>query len=146
MPTADVFRPRLPLDPFDDAQPPWHADPAAQPAAPHTVLVLGAAAHADLAPLALSPHLASSLLLIATHTRRPSPPPPSAPSSSSACPRRSTSTTQAQCGSSGCSTVRSASHTRGTPRRMRSPASSSSQSSAPAASLPSPSPPSLRSR
>ncbi|KAG6888554.1 hypothetical protein C0995_007426 [Termitomyces sp. Mi166 len=72
MPT-DVFRPRLPIDPFHDALPAWHADADAAGTEPHTVLVLGPPTHADLAPLALSPHLASSLLVIATHTPPPVP-------------------------------------------------------------------------
>ncbi|KAG6883246.1 hypothetical protein C0992_009324, partial [Termitomyces sp. T32_za158] len=72
MGSCDVFRPRLPLDPFVDALPPWHTDPDTD-ADPHTLLVLGAPNHADLAPLLRSAHLASTLVLIATHTPPPVP-------------------------------------------------------------------------
>ncbi|KAG6877091.1 hypothetical protein C0993_010327 [Termitomyces sp. T159_Od127] len=72
MRSCDVFRPRLPIDPFHDAQTPWAVDPDAE-SEPHTVLVLGAPTAADLAPLVLSPRLAATLVLVATHTPPPVP-------------------------------------------------------------------------
>ncbi|KAG6865420.1 hypothetical protein C0991_002810 [Blastosporella zonata] len=73
MPT-DVFRPRLPLDPFHDAEPPWYIHHSNNiDTNGHTILILGAPSQADLAPLAQSPFLSSSLLLIATHTPPPLP-------------------------------------------------------------------------
>ncbi|KAF8068838.1 hypothetical protein FPV67DRAFT_1760975 [Lyophyllum atratum] len=73
----DVFRPRLPLDPFAalDHPPPWHItspDPPTEPLA-HIVLVLGAPSHTDLVPLVTSSHLVHSLIIIATSTPPPVP-------------------------------------------------------------------------
>ncbi|KAF5379234.1 hypothetical protein D9615_005860 [Tricholomella constricta] len=73
---SDVFRPRLPLDPFAALEHPplW---PVTVPDSPsplsQSIIVLGAPSHTDLAPLVTSPHLAHSLVVIATHTPPPVP-------------------------------------------------------------------------
>ncbi|KAF9051331.1 hypothetical protein BJ165DRAFT_1400864 [Panaeolus papilionaceus] len=81
-PSSDVFRPRLPIDPFStiDQHQPWRV-PAQFPASvPQVVLILGEPSYQDLSPLLTSPHLATSLLLIASHVPPPIPPlPPSLP-------------------------------------------------------------------
>ncbi|KAG5644691.1 hypothetical protein DXG03_007914 [Asterophora parasitica] len=69
---SDVFRPRLPLDPFATLhQPPWRITDISNPG-PHTILLLGAPSHQDLLPLA-SLATPNSLLVIATHTPPPLP-------------------------------------------------------------------------
>ncbi|KAJ6514553.1 hypothetical protein DFH09DRAFT_1374027 [Mycena vulgaris] len=97
---SDVFRPRLPLDPFSpapahghghapalppvDPDAPWPARdlPALTHAfsqGPHVLLVLGAPSPHALAPLLSSPTFAQSLLLFVTHAPPPFPPPSSTP-------------------------------------------------------------------
>ncbi|KAJ6558041.1 hypothetical protein B0H19DRAFT_126567 [Mycena capillaripes] len=88
---SDVFRPRLPLDPFSptphptasvqraadvDLDAPWiaHDLPALTHAfsqSPHVLLVLGAPSPHALAPLLRSQTFASSLILLVTHTPPP---------------------------------------------------------------------------
>ncbi|KAK2461232.1 hypothetical protein APHAL10511_006759 [Amanita phalloides] len=70
--SSDVFRPRLPVDPFlhlDLSQPWFVHHPSLTP--PSVILVLGAPSQQDLLPLLTSSFLHNALLLIATH----SPPP-----------------------------------------------------------------------
>ncbi|KAM6503397.1 hypothetical protein JOM56_000340 [Amanita muscaria] len=72
-PSSDVFRPKLPSDPFVDldVDQPWHIalnNADAQLASPRVILVFGAPSQADLRSLLTSQWLSDSLLLIATHT------------------------------------------------------------------------------
>ena len=70
-PTAHLFRPRLPLDPFDI---PWLIAPfSIQNPNAHVILVLGAPSSIDIVPLTTSPHLSNSLIILATHTPPPIP-------------------------------------------------------------------------
>ncbi|KAJ7689458.1 hypothetical protein B0H17DRAFT_1331787 [Mycena rosella] len=85
---SDVFRPRLPLDPFTPAPSQLPAAPAVDPdapwpvrdllaltasfaAAPHVLLVLGAPSPHALLPLLRSPTFAQSLVLLVTHAPPP---------------------------------------------------------------------------
>ncbi|KAH9478368.1 hypothetical protein JR316_0008822 [Psilocybe cubensis] len=73
---SDVFRPRLPIDPFANIQhnTPWRIPADLQPSPPQVIFILGEPTPTDLAPLLNSPLLATSLVLIATHTPVPLPP------------------------------------------------------------------------
>ncbi|KAF7980571.1 hypothetical protein HWV62_37741 [Athelia sp. TMB] len=70
---ADVFKPRLPRDPFAQQRPqPWALKPDAVIAALNAprrdvILVLGAPSLKDLEPLLHSAYLAQALLILATH-------------------------------------------------------------------------------
>ncbi|KAF9477822.1 hypothetical protein BDN70DRAFT_91233 [Pholiota conissans] len=68
-PPSDVFRPRLPLDPFAavDVRAPWLVPPNLPHSPPQVILILGEPPPSELLPLLTSPHLARSLLLIASH-------------------------------------------------------------------------------
>ncbi|KAF8636925.1 hypothetical protein AX17_003176 [Amanita inopinata Kibby_2008] len=76
-PQSDVFRPKLPLDPFVDldVDQPWLIQPDANESllsnVPRVVLVLGAPAQADIEPLLSSHSLSTSLVLMATHNPPP---------------------------------------------------------------------------
>src|ERR1700733_13478004 len=73
-PTTQVFRPRLPLDPFTSWDIPWPIPHfSIHHPNPHVILVLGAPSATDIVPLATSSHLSNSLLILATHTPPPIP-------------------------------------------------------------------------
>ncbi|KAF9528603.1 hypothetical protein CPB83DRAFT_883342 [Crepidotus variabilis] len=67
---SDAFRPRNPSEnPQTLAMSqPWHIPPSLPHSAAQVILILGEPSHSDLFPLLTSPHLARSLVLIATHS------------------------------------------------------------------------------
>ncbi|PPR03805.1 hypothetical protein CVT24_007492, partial [Panaeolus cyanescens] len=66
---SDVFRPRLPIDPFStiDKDEPWRVPSQLQSSQPQVILIIGEPTWADLCPLITSRQLSTSLILIATH-------------------------------------------------------------------------------